>query len=180
MFGSWPMKIERGVVVPAWHKTSVTDAELVALHVGERLTLSQVGARVGLTRERIRQRVRRAGVPQLTTDRIRRECTTRLEKWACPHCGREVAGQPHKRGSYCSPECVQKANVRWTPGELLAHLAQLAKTIGHTPSTLDLAAHAPPAHTAYYRAFGSLTEAQRLAGLIPNERGQRARAVPHA
>lgn len=49
------------------------NTEIVRLHIKDRLTLKAVGDHYGITRERVRYIVRRAGISPLTTREIQRE-----------------------------------------------------------------------------------------------------------
>lgn len=76
-----------------------------------------------------------------------------------------------------------KKRIAWSKEELLAHLQVLACRLGRTPTTADIdrvreetqrrhkryVDHAPCVGP-YLDHFGSLTNAQRAAGLVPNKR----------
>ena len=72
------------------------------------------------------------------------------------------------------------AGIRWEPEELIRGLRWLAISLNHTPSGKAITeTEAPIYHMAYHRVFGTLTKAQYLAGLTPNERGRAAALLPY-
>ena len=54
---------------------------------------------------------------------------------------------------------------KYSDEQLLEHLRLLSRELGYTPGLREITSHSPPPHTTYYRRFGSLPEACRLAGL---------------
>ena len=60
-----------------------------------------------------------------------------------------------------------------TRERLLARLRKLAARLGYTPGKDDLDDHGPSCNSLQY-VFGSLQEAQRLAGLVPTKVGGRS------
>lgn len=178
--GSWSeMEIERAIPIPEPSaggplRDISRDEEMVRLHVEERMTLSDIGGRYGVSRERVRQVVRRNDVPPEVTREVTRENMTVEEvEWRCEHCGKMSRDKPSiaKRRTYCSKECWGAAKIVWTEERLLDHLRELSEIHGHTPGENDINEVAPPYHMDYFRRFGSLREAQRLAGLEPNDPG---------
>lgn len=59
------------------------------------------------------------------------------------------------------------------PTELIVALQWLAVQLGRTPRAVDINERLPYSHGTYYSKFGSLTAAQEIAGLRPNEVGGR-------
>lgn len=154
--------------------SAVTDRDLVRMHVGERMTLAEIGERVGLSRERVRQRVRRAGVgTHVTRMIVREQREAKRVLWECATCGYQEALKPSRATitTYCSTRCARGHNRRYTDDYLLDHLRNLASQLGRTPSQHDINDHDGPAHPTYCKRFGSIREAQRRAGLRPNRRG---------
>jgi len=146
--------------------TKVERNELVVrLHVEERRTLSEVGAMLGISRERVRQLVRAAGVSVEVTDAVKME--RRARYMICEACGTKV--RKLGRGRFCSQRCAG-AGRRHTDDFLLQEMRRLALTLDRTPAMNDFGAPWP-GHTNYYRHFGSLRRAQELAGLTPNTQG---------
>lgn len=54
---------------------------------------------------------------------------------------------------------------------LLGHLKELAKKLGRTPNASDIYKQGDTSSEVYTKRFGSLSKAQKAAGLIPNKRG---------
>ncbi len=147
------------------------NAELVRLHVDERMTLTDIGIRCGISSERVRQLVRRAGVSLSVTAEVRAEkyATCWVEE-VCEGCGNRRLVQPSEVRRFCSRSCWSKNGSKWTDTRLLDDLRRLALILNKTPGMKHL--KKPwPAHTLYYRRFGSLTRAQEMAGLNPNSSG---------
>lgn len=63
------------------------------------------------------------------------------------------------------------------PEDLLVALRWLALELGRTPRNVDVNELLPFSHGTYYSAFGSMTAAQELAGLVPNSQGGRDHAA---
>ncbi len=148
--------------------------EVVRLHVEERLTLQSIGDLLGISRERCRQIVRRAGVTLDVTARVR------AERWAeqyrdgyvevvCEQCGETAPPRAPSRigkGRFCSSKCGAK-NRGLADEWMLCEMRRLALSLGHTPRGLELVSPLPH-WTTYYNHFGSLVRAQEMAGLTPN------------
>lgn len=149
------------------------NARIVALHVEEGLTFREIGDQEGLTPERVRQIVRRAGVPEWVTASVR-SAATRKPRPKCVDCGERVRELKSRRCHRCN---VKSTKV--TDAELLAHLRSLAKRLGVTPGSRDLVAASPPGHVVYFQRFGSLRRAQELAGLRPNPVGGKSARMPY-
>lgn len=151
---------------------------IVKMHVEDRLTLVQIARVMGISPERVRQLVRRAGVTVYTSAVIRYDFThTTL---ICPTCGGSFELSRHLAAlrMYCAPSCSPGAPRKYTNDQLLASLRDLAAKLGRTPSQDHMNADpATPSHMAYVKRFGSICEAQRLAGLTPNARGEHARVI---
>ncbi len=146
------------------------NAEIVRMHVEERLTLSEIGRRLNLTRARIHQLVRRAGVTESTTRRIQTEAAMR--EWiqpVCEQCGQAgPATQPYRVKEFCSRECGDKHK----DAVILRELRRIALVLGRTPNQADLPGeYGETWFMTYHRRFGSLRRAQTLAGLTPNKVG---------
>jgi hypothetical protein len=136
-------------------------------------TMEHVGESYGISRERVRQILGRAGV------RSRRGGTKghrRVEyvEWRCASCGKTEMRPPFRaraRGRFCDHKC-RSIFLVGTPGMMLAALAALAEHLGRTPSQADIHRDRDtPSHMTYVHHFGSLSAAQRAAGLTPNKVG---------
>ena len=151
------------------------NAEIVRLHVEDRMTLTAIGLRYGITKERVRQIVRRAGVSPSVTSAVLKEKSIPCVEVVCETCGTVVWRKPYRSGGigkFCSPRCFHASGGRakWTPEMLLDELRRLACILDRTPGMKDLVAPWPT-HMLYYRRFGLLSNACKLAGLTPNARG---------
>ena len=105
---------------------------LVRLHVEDRNTLSEVGALLGISRERVRQVVRAAGVSVDVTDAVKYE---RRARWMiCEACGEKV--RKSSRGRFCSQRCAGEGR-RHTDDFLLEQMRRLALTLDRTPAMGD-------------------------------------------
>lgn len=152
------------------------DARMVERHLnGE--TLTAIGEDYGLTRERVRQIVRQAGVPVSHTAAVVREQSRgprvpRLEG-ECETCGAPVTFLASSPRRFCSQPCVHEAMREHTDDSLLIWLQDLAVRLGHTPTRAEINAEPDtPWHMTFVRNFGSIAEAQEAAGLSPNGVGQ--------
>ena len=144
---------------------------IVHLHVHDRLTLSAIASRVGLTRQRVQQIVRTAGIGSKVTDKVLSE--SRGPNWEfgrCEFCGTMIRKQRGVR----MPRFCSKAHAAQARGHsddhLLTELRKLALTLDRTPVNLDFVSPWP-SHTTYYLRFGSLMKAQQLVGLTPSSWG---------
>ena len=59
-----------------------------------------------------------------------------------------------------------------TKNEMLQHLRELSTELGRTAGALDVDRAGKFSHVYYHKCFGGMMNAQRLAGLIPNETGR--------
>lgn len=153
---------------------SLRNLLIVHLHVEDRKTLTEIGELVGLSRERVRQIMRAAGIDKAVT----RSIVSAIDKHryidiTCEHCGQTVKKVARKvnAGRFCSRRC-SNADRMLSSEELLSQLRRLALVLDHTPRMTDFGAPYP-SHHVYYSRFGSLLSAQKLAGLTPNPRGGR-------
>ncbi len=146
------------------------NAEMVRLYVDEHKTLQNIGDHFGVTRERVRQIVRRAGVGRdVTSANFAFRSEADLVDMVCEECGSVTRRQPSSVRQFCSWRCSGKSKTI-TSAHALRELRRLALMLGNTPGMMDLVAPWPT-HTIYYRLFGSLRAAQDIAGLTPNKRG---------
>lgn len=174
--------IEDGVPVPRapapyapGSQNPTRDQNIVNEHVHARRTLQDIGDDYGLTRERVRQIVRRAGVSPKVTAAVKHENAVERVLFVCEVCGKKNLLKPAvaRTRRVCSHECSGKLRRAYTHEDLLDHLRDLALELGCTPGVNDVIAHDGPSHTMYYRYFGSLRAAQAEAGLKPNKVGGR-------
>lgn len=153
------------------------NAEMVRLYVDEHMTLEAIGTLFGVTRERVRQIVRRAGIgSDVTATNFAFRSEANLMDTACETCGKVMRRQPSEVTRFCSRRCWGRARAM-SAEHLLRELRRLALVLDRTPGTLDLVAPHPN-HTLYYQRFGSLAQAQEIAGLTPNTRGARPGCGP--
>lgn len=138
-------------------------------------TLTDLGRAYGISVERVRYIVRRAGVTV---------AESRAAYWdsAMITCECETCGETFERRAtfvdrlgarFCSRACIRGGGPprTWSDEELLEHLRTLSRKLGRTPTANHLIAHSPPSHVTYYERFGSLRAAQKAAGLEPNTLG---------
>lgn len=150
------------------------DAEIIDRHLaGERM--NEIGRSYGITRERVRQIVRIAGVtPEESRAAYHRSCMVTA---TCKGCG-EIFERHYvdlrKSKGYCKPGCYLSMVNHYDSEYLLTHLRMLAMKLGYTPSGRDLQEHDGPSVSPYRTHFGRLREAQRQAGLEPNIPGRKA------
>ena len=69
-----------------------------------------------------------------------------------------------------SPLRTKKVKIEYSNEELLDHLRELSVKIGKTPSGWDITKAGKISPSRYQVKFGSIVNAQKLAGLVPNER----------
>jgi len=145
-------------------------------------SLPEVGKEFGLTRERIRQVLMESNISYKKILKERREKLFQKHKKA-DELGRipknkEVAkmisspltpfAKILKAKGYSSPKRgVPKINDQM----LLKHLKDLSTRLGRTPGINDIMQASSFSHSTYYSHFGSLVNAQKLAGLKPNKQG---------
>lgn len=147
---------------------------MIELHVVHRKTLTDIGKIIGVSRERVRQIVRRAGIPEDLTEEIRRKQSMNRVTHVCEWCGREkeLRACDAENRRFCSTDCYHDSlRDQLSDEALLDALRDLAGTLGRTPTKEDVCEHTPHSHTVYYDRFGSFRKAQRLAGLKPNKLG---------
>ena len=108
-------------------------------------TLAEIGTLLGISRERVRQRLDRLGIPRRKPFR-------------------SGANSPSARERYREGRRAV----------LLAKLQSLSRQLKRTPGQRDLCGkNGRPWFVEYYSVFGSLRAAQIAAGLVPNEVGNR-------
>ena len=113
------------------------------------------------------------------TDQHRGEGRPRLPRRrievTCPECGTTRRRRPSSRHrQYCSQACARAAvadSQRIDSRALLDDLRRLAEKFGRTPTSPEIIEHGRYSHVTYYRHFGSLPNAHRLAGLEVYETG---------
>lgn len=157
------------------HRRRANPKDVVALHTQDRLTLTEVARRVGVSRERVRQIVRKAGVPEsFSRDVLRERQALRWVPWRCEACGREERLSPYQAAH--RKRCDQCRRNPIPDQELIAELLRLAQQLNRTPRQADIRDYGRYSAGPYYRRWGSLRIAQRAAGLSPNPVGRPRRA----
>lgn len=165
------------------------DGEIALLYTGG-ATLEEIGNAIGVSRERVRQRLVRAGI----TERHHRHPNHADPLLICREAevatsGRDLARRTGRTYDTCRK--VLNALGKWeafsercwvartteTRRRLLSRLRQVGQELGRTPSQHDLQARGI-AHTGYYIQFGSLARAQALAGFRPRAVGHRGHTNP--
>jgi hypothetical protein len=81
-----------------------------------------------------------------------------------------------RRRAYASPTPIRRP---WTVEEALAAFEAFAEKKGYAPRMQDLGTHGLPWPKTVCRLFGTLSEAQRQAGLEPGSQGRRVRPTDH-
>lgn len=143
--------------------------QILDMHCRDHMTLSQISAVVGVSRERVRQIVRSQGVTRLES-RVLMQVKRRRY---CVRCG--VPFLPRARTSrFCGVACAAE-NSRHDDADMIRYMQDLAARLGRTPTKVDLDEAGPPSVLSYQKHFGSLRAAQAAAGLVPNGRGRPAR-----
>ena len=150
-------------------------------------SLPEVGKEFGLTRERIRQVLMESNISYKKILKERREklfqehlkiVTKKADELGRIPKNKEVAkmisspltpfARILKAKGYSSPKRgVPKINDK----VLLNHLKDLSTHLGRTPGINDIMQASSFSHSTYYSHFGSLVNAQKLAGLKPNKQG---------
>ncbi len=79
--------------------------------------------------------------------------------------------------SYCHKQLLKmgytdKKGKHYTHDVLLNELKRIGSKLKRTPGLRDIMAHGKYSFASYYHYFGSLQNAQKLAGFIPNKRGR--------
>ena len=95
------------------HPSRNADSTLADLR-RQGLTLEQIGQQVGLTRERVRQRLKRCGDPSLVglaapVHVKRRQQTIERLTRVCENCGASFVAQAASPGRFCSQRCFRVA-----------------------------------------------------------------------
>ncbi len=145
-----------GAVIGAVDRDSARDAQILArVMLGERLT--EIAKDYRVSPERIRQLANRAGSDPGSRKQLRHEQAVKRE------AAQRATAKEQRRGVREAKAAVRKA-------AMLEHLRHLANRLGRVPTNNDL--KCPPFwFVSYYKHFGSLRNAQALAGLRPNRRG---------
>lgn len=158
-------------------------------------TLEEIATTYRLTRERVRQLIRAAGYAdnpsRIDPIRILASARSASSIWeVCQETGKsaELISQClHELGHLSSLQRLWKwrkrrgkrKNRKYTELDLLTRLRSLAVKVGHTPGMSEINAEPVfPRHTLYVLRFGSITKAQRLAGLKPNRTGKPPSELP--
>lgn len=134
-------------------------------------TMEAIGGDYGITRERVRQILERAGVPRRQPKDWLSGRRVEYVTYACLACGQEHECAPSRRipkETFCDREC----RTLYRRDQLIEDMQRLARRLGRTPGQPQINAHAPPYHMDYYRYFGSVRAAQQAAGLTPNKIGR--------
>ncbi len=140
-------------------------------------TLQTVGRAHGVCGERVRQLFKRHGYAP--RNGVTREQV--LTAIATPGTKREIAkrlglGAQGLRAALrrlkLSAPVFTRPPPKYSDEDMLDYMRALAEKLGWTPGKIDLDRHSPPGTGSYQLRFGSLTAAQRLAGLAPNKRGR--------
>lgn len=169
----------------------LSDLEMAAmLHGGE--TLEEIGKKAGLTRERVRQRLKRIGVkPARRVDVLKiLEVIRTAQVTTCEQVGKRVAVDGNT-----VQVALEELNVidaverlfRWRKhrqrlerqSQTVDAIQKYAAVLGHTPRAEDFIRRDRPRDVpslgTVQKLFGTLTEAMNAAGLRPNVPGRYAR-----
>jgi hypothetical protein len=156
------------------------DAAVAALVVEGR-TLGEVGAMLGVSRERVRQRCERVGVnarfgrhsldPIAIVRELRKPAT--LSTGDIARAVETNTGAVTKALRALDLYDAARRLFRWRRDRiLLAKFAAFAAAIGHTPSKGELdRTPGVPCQSEFQQRFGGLQNAARRAGLKPNVMG---------
>ena len=163
---------------PALGQASERTRDMIAMYQ-QGFTLQEIGDKYEITGERVRQIITRAGVKATDAYPARRK--RKMVDWKCEQCGKEEQRDPErKKLRFCSQKCAAESRRKYTPENMIASLRKLAAKVGHTPGQSDTndPDNDSPWHNDYVRVFGSMTNAQRAAGLSPNKLGKRPMPLP--
>lgn len=147
-------------------------------------TYEEIGQAYGVTRERVRQLIKATGKKgrpsRIDPIRVLRAARTANSFGQCVGALR----MDSKKVERCLVETghwtalnrlwgLRKSKQRDARGEeYLSQLRELAQRLGHTPGLADINAEPKfPRHTTFVRYFGSISRAQKLAGLQPGKVG---------
>lgn len=163
---------------PRWDKER--EARIVAAHVEEHLLLTEIAWEEGVTVERVRQILRRAGVTPEQTRAVQKARTDAMQETRpCAECADPVTRGPYhhtRERWFCSRECAAayRGRERSIPADdLRTRLQNLAARLGRTPSQRDVNGDPDtPCHMTYVKVWGSFRAAQEAAGLRPRGRGE--------
>jgi len=151
------------------------DREIHKEYVEKGTSLRELGAKYGISYERVRLIVERGGISPEQKVRIRRmQSDNRKVKWTCEYCKKRkyLPRSEAQQRRFCDRQCWSLAYRTYTDEQLLMALRWLAIQLGHTPGNKDLEGHpGAPSHALYYKRWGSILHAQKAAGLFPNKRG---------
>lgn len=156
------------------------DLELAALYQGG-ATLQEIGDAVGLTRERVRQRISRVRRPSELRSRSSKIDPLKLlqvydESKTVGQIAREVGAK-----YYTTYWMLRRMHLptrkhkgpMYSDDDLLKRLRNLATSLGRTPTVADLTTAAGiSSQSTYHTRFGSYSYACRLAGLTPRNPGR--------
>lgn len=164
---------------PRGVRDRVRQARMLAAYLDDRITMREIAREEGISYQRVQMLLRTAGVTAAQTREIQigRVIAARVLV-ACAACGktlRRVPSEARRERNYCSRACQgagHRAAATIRTANLLAALQRLARRLGHTPGLKEINADSDtPCHITYVRCFGSITAAQRAAGLLPNRQG---------
>lgn len=146
------------------------DRRIVEMHLRDGMTFEDIGRLEGITRERVRQIVRRNGV---TVERSREVVRgARAVTLRCETCGSEFPRRDtlvaRARRVFCSDTCRHN---RVSDEGVLDRIRDVAERVGRTPTAAELDA-ARVWTSSVQKRFGSLRAAMLMAGLEPRGPGR--------
>lgn len=136
-------------------------------------SLTDIGAIVGVTRERVRQWFDEYDELERLDDIGGGPRSTALYRlWSDElNCFVPITDEELIEAANRRREALDRRHLKHRVHGLLTHLRDLADRLGRTPSMFDINDCAPPWHTDYVNYFGSISKAQELAGLEPAKVG---------
>jgi hypothetical protein len=136
-------------------------------------TLQKTGDFWGLSRERVRQLLKRAGAntPELKESRREKRRKARCTSKKCEICGSMYSGKAIQRKCDNCKNLRLPTPQRYTDEQYLDELRRLSDKIGYTAGVTDIIREGRMSHVSFYRRFGSLRKAQELAGYESHRTG---------
>jgi hypothetical protein len=161
----------------------ITDELLVQMYARP-MTMAQIGREIGVTTQRVQQRLKQLGVVARRRGKPTRMIPDTLYQDARAGATRNflakkynvaastVSNRLHQAG--IDPRLIRAAQRRH---DLVVQLRALGRRLRRTPSVRDIAKFTMITPMLYVHYFGSYAAAQKLAGFIPNPRGRPENAL---
>lgn len=158
-------------------------AERMAEMYRSGVTLAEIGAAFGITRERVRQILNHSTLDAEARRKIRYPHGVR-ETRACEYCGTTFTAPRSRIKRYCKVECSRRAShtpKTWNEERMVYAMQRFYVEHGRVPYVREMmfesVALKIPSITTLTRHYGSMVAAFKAAGLEPRKTGRPKKVV---